>query len=152
MKLFTRTEIKFLLIIFSILSILTTYNINISIRRGRDNQRKNDLSTLQKALDIYQTKHQKFPKSIDGKIAACQGPVFKACNWSLDSFEDISILPRDPKANEGREYLYLSNIKGYAVYIALEGTDEAEYSESILKMGLKCGSVICNYGREYNFE
>jgi type II secretory pathway pseudopilin PulG len=149
---FKRQEKKVLLGLFIVLAILTAFNMNISIRRGRDNQRKNDMSTLQKALDLYHGQNFRFPKSVDGKIAACMGPVHLGCQWGKDKFMNISTLPRDPSSDLGREYLYLSNTKGYAIYIALEGKDEAEYTQSILDMGLHCGSQICNYGREYNFQ
>lgn len=126
--------------------------MNISIRLGRDNQRKNDMSVLQKALDLYLQRHAEFPTSIDGKIAACKGPIYIPCEWGKDKFENVSTLPRDPSSDTGREYLYLSNTKGYAVYIALEGKDEAEYTKAVEDLGLHCGDEICNYGREYNFE
>lgn len=110
------------------------------------------MSVLQKALDQYLRKHGKFPKSINGKIAACKGPIFIPCDWGKDRFENLSTLPRDPSSDKGREYLYLSDVKGYAIYIAIEGEDEAEYSEHTKTKLLQCGNEICNYGREYNYQ
>lgn len=149
---FTKQQKKVILFLFFVLFALTGFNMNISIRRGRDNQRKNDLSVLQKALDVYQNKHGEYPPSIDNKIGACKGPIFVPCEWGKDKFEILSTMPRDPSSNLGREYLYLSNIKGYKIYISLEGKDEAEYTKAIEDLGLLCGNQICNYGREYNFE
>lgn len=160
-KCFTKSESKVVIFIFIILFLVTGFNMTISLRKGRDNTRKNDLSVLQKALDSFQSKYKMFPPSIDGKIGGCFGPDtvidpktdrpinLIACEWGKDSFENISILPRDPNYEKGRSYLYLSDTEKYQIYISLEGKKEAEYTESIVSKNLQCGEVLCNYGREY---
>ena len=72
-----------------------------------------------------------------------------ACEWGKDSFEGISTLPRDPRYEDGSNYLYFSDTEKYQIYISLEGKDEAEYTQRIVDKNLQCGSQICNYGREY---
>lgn len=161
MKLFTKSETKIIAIIFVILFIIIGFNMKISLRKGRDNTRKDDLSALQKALDTFQNKYNMFPPSIEGKIGGCFGSDTTidpktgrlinliACEWGKDGFENISILPRDPNFQKSASYLYLSNTDKYQIYVSLEGKSEAEYSESVFNKNLQCGTVICNYGREY---
>lgn len=161
MKSFNKSETKAIVIIFLILFTITGFNMKISIRRGRDNTRKNDLSVLQKGLDVFASKYHMFPPSVDGKIAGCFGPDtdfdkltgkpinLVICEWGKDSFENMSTLPRDPSYQKGANYLYLSDTEKYQIYVSLEGKDEAEYSENIVNKNLYCGTKICNYGREY---
>lgn len=162
MKIFKKSEYKIVGFSFLLLFVLTAFNINVSLRRGRDNQRKNDLSTLQKALDIYQAKYGIFPLSTDeGLIIGCfsedveidpktNRPInANSCFWGQSSFENISLMPRDPKSKDGAEYRYFSDGEHYGLYISLEGKDEPEYSEAILEKDLQCGNKMCNYGREY---
>lgn len=161
MKLFTKSETKIIVIIFIVLFSIIGFNMKISLRKGRDNTRKNDLSVLQKALDTFQQKYHLFPPSINGKIGGCFGPDTTldpktdkpvdliACEWGKDSFEKISTLPRDPNYQKGASYLYLSDTERYQIYVSLEDKNEAEYSETVFNKSLQCGTVICNYGREY---
>ena len=53
MKLFTLKEIKIVSIILTILFGVVLFNMSISLRRGRDSIRKNDISAIQKSLDTY---------------------------------------------------------------------------------------------------
>ena len=77
MKFFTKKEKKIILLILVCLFTIVGINMKVSLRRGRDNTRKNDLSVLQKALDIFISKYQMFPPSVDGKIEGCFGPDTK---------------------------------------------------------------------------
>ena len=161
MKFFTKKEKKIILLILVCLFTIVGINMKVSLRRGRDNTRKNDLSVLQKALDIFISKYQMFPPSVDGKIEGCFGPDTKVdpktgklinlhvCEWGKDVFENIQTLPKDPNYKKGASYLYLSDTKKYRIYISLEGKDEAEYTPAIINKNLQCGTKICNYGREY---
>lgn len=160
MKFFSKNESKSILVILTILFLVIGYNMSISIRRGRDATRKNDIYAIQKALDTYYQKYRIYPLSTeDGKIIGCfDGEVLrdkisgfplnaKVCEWGVSSFEDMSVMPRDPYAKKGISYLYISEGKSYEFYISLEGKDEDEYTVSILNKNLHCGNKICNYGR-----
>lgn len=171
MKFFTKKELKMISSILFVISVISFFNFRISIRRARDNQRKNDLGTLQIALEGYRNITGSFPlNSPDGKILACKGPDtyfdketeswinFKSCEWGEDElrvfseFGDstfINYLPIDPKNSDGSSFLYLSNGRRYQLLAHLEGTDEAEYDPKIEARGLKCGNKICNYGRSF---
>lgn len=157
---FTKTETKSLIIIFLVLFLVTGFNMSISIRRGRDSIRKDDISVIQKSLDTYYQKYRIFPLSNDsGQIIGCfNGDVQTdkisgfptntvPCLWGESKFEGVNLMPRDPSYKKGASYLYISNGKKYELYISLEGKDEAEYTKAIADKNLHCGTKICNYGR-----
>lgn len=85
--------------------------------------------------------------------------AMRTCEWGVDAFVDltepshppyISTLPRDPKADEGYSYLYLSNSNRFQIYTYLEGaSDEDEYREGVVARNLSCGTEICNSGRAF---
>jgi hypothetical protein len=159
MKSFSKSEIKSISLILLVLFSVTIYNMLISLRRGRDATRKNDIYAVEKALDTYYQKYRVYPLATgDGKIVGCFDEEVKldsagkpinpvVCDWGISSFEEIKTMPRDPYAKKGTHYLYVSDGKSYKFYVALEGEDEAEYTPAILSQNLQCGSQICNYGR-----
>jgi hypothetical protein len=163
MKFFNKQETKVIIFIFLVLFLVTAYNMSISLRRGRDSIRKNDMSAMQNALDTYYQKYRIFPQSTDdGKIIGCfDGEVIQdkntgfplnpiPCIWGESKFESINTLVRDPKHQKGASYLYKSVGKGYELYVSLEGMDEAEYQIATVNKNLQCGTEICNYGRVVN--
>ena len=160
-KFFTKKESKAVGMIFICLVMFIGYNLKISIRKGRDNIRKSDMSAIQGALGQYQEKYHVFPESKNGKIVGCfaEDTFFDEnleryinlaeCEWGEDGFENLERLPLDPLFNEGRSYLYFSNTKHFQIFTALEGKGESEYTESVVKRSLKCGVEICNFGKKY---
>ena len=133
--------------------------MSISLRRGRDATRKNDIYAVEKALDTYYQKYRVYPKSTDdGRIIGCfDGKVSLdsagyptnavVCEWGESSFEEIRVMPQDPYAKKGMDYLYVSDELSYMFYVSLEGKDEAEYTILIENLNLQCGNQVCNYGR-----
>lgn len=157
---FSLKEVNIIFFVFIVLSVAVSINMSISLRRGRDATRKDDMSALQKAIDTYYQKYRIFPiSSNDGKIIGCfdeKPKVDKStgfplnavvCNWGENKFESINTMPRDPSYQKGSSYLYISNGKKYELYVSLEGEDEVEYSQSVVVKNLHCGTRICNYGR-----
>lgn len=163
MKYFSKDESKIISIIFIVLIFITGINIVASLRKSRDVTRKNDMGALQEAISLYHQKYKVFPLSTnDGKIIGCfeGGPdvdkITKypvnaiVCEWDKSSFENIVLMPKDPKFIEGRSYLYISDGEKYELYVSLEGKNEAEYSKAVVEKNLQCGNKICNYGRWVN--
>ena len=163
MKKFTKTETKIISTIFIVLIFFISINILVSLRKGRDANRKNDISAMQGAVDTYLQKYREFPKStVDGKIIGCfnEDPRFDPvtdvvlnaipCECGVSTFENIKVLSRDPSFAKGRGYLYISDGDKYEIYVSLEGKNEAEYDKSVVVKNLQCGSSICNYGKWSN--
>lgn len=151
MKAFTKNEIKITSLILIFICILTLLNLQVSLQRARDSQRRSDIGTIADALDKYQKEFGFFPPSTpDGKILACKGNNFepipaeikeserrnyffsllKGCEWGKDSLEDVNddsyepylkVIPGDSKQSRGYSYLYISNTNRYQLYAYLEG-------------------------------
>lgn len=173
MKPFTKTELKALGIIFLILIVISIPNFMISLRRARDQVRKDDMGALQGALGEYFNQFHEFPASSeDGRIIACKAPgdtitldefgklqgKLIPCDWGKDRFEDpasngqvvyMNILPREPNYQKGAAYRYISDGQHIQILVSLEGKDEPEYDQKIIARGIYCGNLICNAGRAY---
>lgn len=160
MHFFTKYETKKIILIFFLLFFITLINLKASLRKSRDVTRKNDMGALQEAISIYHQKYRVFPLSTNsGKIIGCfeGGPDLDKitkypmnaipCEWDKSSFENIILMPKDPKISEGRSYLYISDGEKYELYVSLEGKKEPEYSQAVVDKNLQCGNEICNYGR-----
>ena len=175
MKKFSKNEIISLAIIFLVLLGVSIPNFVISLRRARDQVRRDDLGALQHALDEYMADfHELPPASSDGRIMDCVKPgttvtVDKkgglvvnlvACNWGVDAFANLtpglnkvymSTLPRDPDYQKGVRYLYFSDGQRYQILAYMEGgKDEADYDPRIVARHVMCGTEVCNVGRAYN--
>jgi hypothetical protein len=173
-KIFSKKETLSLIIIFGVLIIVLIPNFIVSLRRARDQVRRDDLGALVHSLDEYRIKFDVFPpSSADGKIMDCLNPGDKPykdekdqwvinaipCQWGVDAFLDLidgrvymRLLPRDPKWQEGASYLYLSDGERYQIYAFMEGENEPEVDEVVIKQNQPCGSKVCNVGRSYHCD
>jgi general secretion pathway protein G len=142
-----------LIVAMAILAILTTGGLTTytrSLKRGRDAQRKSDLSQIQKALELYFNDKSSYPlDNGSGQIGsdACQGST---CVWGTSAFEDstgtvyMKLLPQDPI--ESQSYFYRADTDGlwYQLYAKLENNDDPQ-AQSFADPP-KCGTNDCNYG------
>lgn len=165
MKKFSKSETIGIAIIFVVLIVISVPNFIASLKRSRDQVRKDDMGALVPALSVYHTDNGDFPlSSPDGRIVACIKPgdvgtkdktgrtVFNyiPCNWGVDAFGTyIPRLPRDPDFKKGAGYRYISDGSRYQIYVSLESPDDAEYDPKIIARNLICGNLVCNAGRAY---
>jgi len=118
MKPFTRNEKLAVAAILGFTAIITLYNLNISLRRARDAQRRADIGSISNALNKYRDDFGFFPPSRDGKIVACRGNNFEeglkdlqddtkfdtdkffailtSCEWGSDSLRDVTDEAYEP--------------------------------------------------------
>lgn len=171
-KKFTKREKIGLCVIFIALLVISIPNFVVSIKRARDNARKDDLGSIVYALNLYQKDFRSYPlSSSDNKILACtrEGVVpekdekgnfmidFVPCQWGKDGMYDprfgdksnpyINLIPQDPDTDQGVNYLYFSNGRHIQIYTALEVTDDDQFNPDVFKRNLNCGTRICNTGR-----
>jgi len=126
MKIFSKAETIAVFLILLVIFTISFFNFKTALRRGRDNERENDLGDLAKLLDTYKEKNSIYPPS----LTALPNP------------------PKDPGTPNGYSYLYLTDGKHFQLYASLEGkTDESQYNPVIAKLSLKCGNYICSYGK-----
>ncbi len=173
-KKFSKEELIGTGIIFLILLAVSIPNFALSIRRSRDQNRRDDIGGLQHALDDYYADFGVFPKSsTDGEMIACKKPEDKVivddkgrlvvnlvpCVWGKDGLVDLTpgstktyvkTLPLDPKSQNGDRYIYISDSYRYQVFAAFESDDEAGYDASIFARKIMCGTRVCNMGKSYN--
>lgn len=171
MHFFNKEELIAILFIFGILMIVSIPNFSLSIKRARDSSRKDDMGSLQAALDNYFADFGEYPKSTsDGRIIGCKAPGsivrrdakgkllvdYVPCEWGKDSLVNpidysrkpyISPIPNDPQKLQGMTYFYISNGLRYQLYGSLEDTSQNEYDKRIVARGISCGARRCNFGR-----
>lgn len=175
MKPFTKHEIIALVFIFLVLTIISVPNFTLSLRRARDQVRRDDLGALVHALDEYVADFKELPPaSADGRIMGCKKPEDKVtidkkgrlvvnlipCNWGKDALVDLTpgsqrvfmeVIPGDPQWDKGVSYMYFSDGARYQVLAYMEGAkDEPDFDPSIVARNVACGIKICNVGRAYN--
>jgi type II secretory pathway pseudopilin PulG len=174
LKRFSKAETLSLVIVFVILIAVAVPNFVTSLRRARDQTRRDDMGVMMHALAEYYAEFEAFPlSSPDGKIVDCLKPGDKPyqdekghwvvdaipCEWGVDPISNLitgkvylSAVARDPDWAKGVHYLYMSDGVSFQLFGSMEGKDEAEVDPRIIAENLSCGSRICNFGRSYNCD
>jgi type II secretory pathway pseudopilin PulG len=157
MKSFSKSEIISLVVIFLVLIGVSWPNFALSLRRSRDQIRRDDMGNIQAAIDAYYDDYGMFPASTDdGKIIACKNG---SCDWGKDTWVNLTpgvnkvymkVIPTDPNYKSGTNYLYFSDGSRYQLLGALEGADEPSYDVKLADRKVMCGNKICNMGRVNN--
>lgn len=170
MKPFSKQEKFSLLVIFTILILVSWPNFSLSLRRSRDQIRRDDIGNIQAAIDSYYIDYGMFPPSTtDGKIVACKasgseslgpgGVDLIPCDWGHDPWINLTpgvsktymkVIPNDPNSSKGAKYLYFSDGSRYQLFAAMEGIDEPSYDSKLSQRNVMCGNKACNIGRANN--
>jgi type II secretory pathway pseudopilin PulG len=173
MKFFSKDELLSVVVIFIVLVAISLPNFSLSLRRARDQTRRDDIGNIQRAIDAYYSDYGIFPLSTpDGKIIACKnsnetnttatGKVMVdlvPCIWGKDAWINLTpgvskvymnTLAGDPNLGKGVSYAYFSDGSRYQLMASLEGKDEPEYDSKLESRGVGCGSATCNLGRANN--
>lgn len=130
-KIFSKKESIVVFLILFVIFVLSYFNYQTALRRGRDNARENDLSDIARVLEKYHDENSIYPASL--------------ADPELRKFGHV---PQDPGSTSGFSYLYITNGRFYQVYTSLEGKeDEDLFNPQIEKLNLKCGNFVCNYGK-----
>ena len=129
-----------LLIVIAILGILATIGLG-SFRsaqiKGRDAQRKSDLTQIQKALEMYYNDYSGYPETLPaggGSWLDAKGTLY------------MKEVPKDPK---DFDYCYETetNQTWYRLYAKLENSQDS----GIAKTGCSNGCT-CNGDNTYNYK
>jgi type II secretory pathway pseudopilin PulG len=162
---FSKEEIISLFIIFLVLIGVSWPNFALSLRRARDQIRRDDLGNIEAAINSYYSDYGVFPlSSPDGQIIVCsatKGTVvdLMPCRWGHDTWINLTpgvskvymkVLAGDPNLSRGVTYDYFSDGSRYQLLGALEGVDEPGYDAKLVSRNVKCGNKICNIGRATN--
>lgn len=139
--------------VMAIMGILASASIGAylaSQQKGRDAQRKNELSQLQRALESYVADHGVYPAASSNRIASCGAPDYLSeCSWGGE-FRDkagtvyMKQLPKDAAAQQTYVYVMSSDRKKYQLFARLENqNDPARGSYAYI---CSTGAKACNYG------
>lgn len=144
-----------LLITVAIMGILSTVGVGAfmtSFGKARDAQRKQDLNTLAKAIEVYASDFEEYPDDDgNGMILACEphtDGVVETCDWGeafvlIKGGQPVNYLDRMPSDPIGGvNYYYELEADGsFSLYSAMENTQDPYYSV----WGINCGALDCNY-------
>lgn len=135
------------------LAFFMAINFNVSERKARDAQRKQDVRDMLNSLESYKERVGSYPVSLNGKIVGCDSGkldekgamILRSCSWGMEKFNGQRLLV-DPGNSFGIIYYYISDGRFFQLYAALEGREEAEYDLKIVARNLSCGKLVCNFG------
>jgi len=142
---FTLIELILVMSLLSLLALLLIGNLNTSLKKGRDAQRKNDLNQIQKSLEIYYEDNQKYPPYLAFSDKFCSTD---ACS-TTDTIYMVK-LPKDPTGNY--VYTYISEPTGAYYYLYSYIENDLDQGAAVSKAGFttnaSCGAsdeVKCRY-------
>ncbi len=149
-KAFTLIELLLAMAIMGILAVMLIGNFNTTMKRGRDAQRKNDLSQLQKALELYYEENSRYP------IGWASNDIFrkKLCTTpSCLASETVYMIktPNDPSSSFTYRYEPDANGSSYYLYTYIENDLDQGSAVSLTgyTTGEKCDAakttVDCRY-------
>jgi prepilin-type N-terminal cleavage/methylation domain-containing protein len=157
MKGFTLIELILTMSIIAILSVVGIGSYTQATLKSRDTQRKNDLNQIAKALELFNNDVGSYPKAdgtaqwivctdATGVAIPCGGEIFSYSK--SDKAIYMEKVPSDPTS--GRKYVYEQTSSGFALYAALENTQDRDAvvdpdTKQPSDWGINCGSAKCNY-------
>ncbi len=151
---FTLLELLLVISIMGVLATLIIGNFLTSIKKGRDSKRKQDLQTVQKALELYFEDNKTYPVSSTyvPNIPLCHPNGCGTGNTAGATY--IQKTPADPTS--GYNYSYISTDgKSYKLYACLENDQDVGPGVKLLNgaqdtsngyPGTTCGSCKCMFG------
>lgn len=157
-KAFTLVELILVMALLAILTVLLIGNLNSSLKKGRDAQRKNDLAQLQRALELYYEDNKGYPSftSIFGK-KLCQdltcvvgeaGYMVKTPNDPNTASYQYIYYPA-PTGSSGKSsyyylYSYIENDLDKGSNVSIPGFVNP-YDLNITECGASTPQVVCRY-------
>jgi len=156
---FTLIELLVVIVIIGVLTTIGTFAFMSSSRKSRDSKRKEDISQITKALELYQNDRRAYPSQTQtGTIAGCGATYTTECPWGTlfgyssgtpaTSVTYMMKLPKDP--TDGQFYYFETTglYKGYRLYARLENPEDLSIPQTGSKdYNVLCGGagVFCNY-------
>jgi len=130
---FTLIELLVVVAILGILAAVGLGQFHTAQKRGRDAQRKENLASVAKALEMYYNDYKRYPQGENGKIKI--------------GANSMKQLPKDPADNF--QYFYKPKDEGatYTLYANLEHSEDQDIGGPYA--GTDCqtddGNQFCNY-------
>jgi general secretion pathway protein G len=99
---FTLIEIMVVLVIIAIMTALIAPQIMGRVDEARVTAAKQDIRTLETALDFYQMDNFRYPTTDQGLRALVEKPEPPPPNWRSGGYLKATTVPKDPWGNEYR--------------------------------------------------
>lgn len=134
---FTLIELLVAMGIVAVLTGLAVFNFNQSRVRARDIQRKNDLSQLQKALELYRNDNKgNFPAQDNFQTTLLSNGYTK-------------VTFKDPRESEWQAYKYkpAEDLKTYYLMTCLENTTDQTKTTDTAICGQFKNPAVCTCGK-----
>lgn len=144
-KAFTLIELLLTMALLAILAMFLFGNFTTSIKRGRDAQRKNDLSQLQKALELYYDENNAYPDFLDDDIfnqKLCRTdaiPALTPCPTPETTY--MTKTPKDPHSSY--IYKYVPGASGVDYYLYSYIENSKDLGNGVSQTGYTT-NVMCN--------
>ena len=154
MRGFTLMELLIVIVLLGILVAIGTGSYASSVRRGRDNRRKNDLRNIATALESYFNDKGVYPtNNSNGEMVGCHAADLGVCAWG-GQFSDqnntlyMVLTPDDPATIY--KYYYVGTDTTYKLYAKMENVhDEGNGVNQDGYADTNCaneGTTLCTYG------
>lgn len=159
---FTLIELITSMAIMAVLAAMVIGNVFTSQKKGRDIQRKSDLQTIAKSLELYFNDKGAYPTNTASfQVNGCGPAGVGACSWGVSVFSDttpnpdliyLNRMPLDPQAGL---YHYQSDGTYYQLYARMENPADrniprtgTEPTTNQVYSNTSCNSsgVDCNFG------
>jgi len=142
---FTLIELLVVVAIIGILAAVGLGQFHTAQKRGRDAQRKENLASITKALEMYYNDYEQYPLVSDGRINVGEDAI----NWGSKFTDGKTVymkqLPKDPADNF--QYFYETDVDDgsyYKLYALLEHTEDIDKGDPYI--GTDCGGgTRCDY-------
>ena len=145
-KSFTLIELLLAITILGILATLVIGNYNYTLKRGRDAQRKNDLNTLQKTLEVFYEDNGAYPNFADtnifGKKLCKTAAILFTTSCPIGEVTYMEKTPQDP--NTSYIYKYVPGLGGTSYYLYTYIENDLDTGSGVKIAGY--AGVYCNAG------
>lgn len=148
---FTLVELLIVIVVIGVLTIgaITIFNPAAQIQKAQDARRKDDLSQMQKAFQVFYQDNGKYPKPASGyEITGLDGITV---SWGDPWQPYMNVLPKDSNSSKNYVYYASSDRQAYYLYASLDrGANDPQVCNggsacTGLPADAGCGG-ICNYG------
>ncbi len=145
---FTLVELLVVISIMSILTVITVSQFTTAKQKARDVQRKADLSSVAKALELYLVDYGKFPTAANGTINV-SGTTWGGTFTDASGYVYMKVMPKEnTSTNPPYCYAVSADGKKFALFAQLENLNDLDLKHDAVTKAILTST--CNT-RTYNY-